>query len=146
MGCLTVRQRGFALVALLPYALGALAVAGLLYAAYRWVDGNWETTAGIAEGKRLMADQLQPQLDACDRSLGQANVRIATQSAAIQQQAQAQAEAAKAAQRLAEAARQANAGARAQSDRLNELIRKGVGPGDCPAGRALAEIRKGWQK
>jgi len=41
------------MITLLPYLIGAILIAGGVFAGYQYVDNNWQTDAGIAEGKRL---------------------------------------------------------------------------------------------
>lgn len=138
-----LRQRGNIILDLLPYIIGAAVVAGLLYGAYRWVDDTWQTTAGITEGKRLEHDVMQPKLDSCNVDLGDANTKLATQSASIAAAASAaQAQAANA-KKLADDARKANAGVVTEIQRLGTVIAQGTQTGTCPAGAALAKVREG---
>lgn len=137
------RQRGFAIVTLVIYAAIAAACVGMVYAAYRWVDTTWQTTAGIAEGKRLEHAAMQPQLDACNADLTDANLKMATQSASIAAAASAAKAQADIARRQAADARAAQADTRTEIQRLGDEIRTGAKATTCPAGSAVARVREG---
>lgn len=137
-------QRGMALVTLLIYMGIASACVSMLYGVYRWVDSSWETTAGIAEGKRLEHAALQPQLDACNANLADANVKLATQSASIAAAASAARAQADLARRQAADARAAQADTRTEIQRLGDALRAGPAAATtCPAGSAVARVREG---
>lgn len=58
-----MKARGALWLDLLPYFLGALALAGAVTWLYQLVDNHWATDAGIAEGKKRM----QPKIDALEK-------------------------------------------------------------------------------
>ena len=130
-----MNQRGFVWLPLLlqaaPYIAGALA----LWGAYEYVDSNWETDAGIARGKREAMAEVEPLLAAC---------RL--QELAVSDMVK-EGEARKA--KAADALKTAIAGtqkARTEAERLRVLAqapRPTGEPSACPAGDAVAEIRKG---
>ena len=136
-------QRGFAIVTLLIYAAVAAACAGMVYAAYSWVDDTWQTSAGIDEGKRLQQEVMQPQLDSCNADLTDANLKLATQSASITAAASAAKAQADIARRQAADARAAQADTRTEIQRLGDEIRTGAKVTTCPAGSAVNKVREG---
>lgn len=136
-------QRGFAIVTLVIYAAIAAACVGMVYAAYSWVDTTWQTSAGIAEGKRLEHAAMQPQLDACNADLTDANLKMATQSASIAAAASAAKAQADIARRQAADARAAQADTRTEIQRLGDEIRTGAKATTCPAGSAVNKVREG---
>ena len=137
------RQRGDVTTTVIVYIIVAAVVAGAIYAAYRWVDNTWQTTAGITEGKRREHAAMQPLLDACTRDLGDANTKITNQNAAIKAQAAAVDAAVKEGQRQAALARQATASKRTEIQRLNDAAKRREGSTTCPAGEAMQKIREG---
>lgn len=136
-------QRGSALITLVIYTAIAAAAVGTAYAAYRWVDDTWQTSAGIEEGKRLEHATLQPKLDACTTDLGDANAKLATQSASISAAASAARAQADLARRQAAEARAAQADTRTEIQRLGDALRAGPAATTCPAGSAVAKVREG---
>ena len=138
-----IRQRGSGLLILLAYAAIAAACAGMVYAAYSWVDGTWQTSAGIAEGKRLEHAAMQPKLDACKADLDDANLKLATQSASIAAAASAAKASADLARRQAADARAAQADTRTEIQRLGDALRAGPAATTCPAGSAVNKVREG---
>ena len=136
-------QRGFAIVTLLIYAAVAAACAGMVYAAYSWVDTTWQTSAGVDEGKRLEHAAIQPKLDACNTDRDDANLKLATQSASIAAAASAAKASADLARRQAADARAAQADTRTEIQRLGDEIRTGAKATTCPAGSAVAKVREG---
>ena len=136
-------QRGSALVTLLVYAASAAACLAIVWAAYRWVDTTWQTSAGIAEGKRLEHAAMQPKLDACNTDLKDANLKLATQSASIATAASAAKAQANLARRQAADARAAQADTRTEIQRLGDALRAGPAATACPAGSAVAKVREG---
>lgn len=46
------RQRGTIPLTLILYGMAALAILGLLYGVYAWIDSSWETSAGIERGRK----------------------------------------------------------------------------------------------
>lgn len=128
---------------LLVYLSVAAAGLGMIYGAYRWVDGTWQTSAGIAEGKRLEHEAMQPKLDACTADLGDANAKLATQSASIAAAASAARAQADLARRQAAEARAAQADTRTEIQRLGDALRAGPAATTCPAGSAVAKVREG---
>ena len=130
-----MKQRGFVWLPVLlqaaPYIAGALA----LWGAYEYVDSNWETDAGIARGRAEALAEVEPLLAAC---------RL--QELAVSDLVK-EGEARKA--KAADAMKTAIAGtqkARSEADRLRGLAqapRSSEAATDCPAGAAVAEIRKG---
>lgn len=138
-------QRGMALVTLLIYLAIASAAVGMVYGAYRWVDGTWQTSAGIAEGKRLEHEDMQPKLDSCNADLADANVKLAAQSASIAAAASAARAQADLARRQAAEARAAQADTRTEIQRLGDALRAGPAATTCPAGSAVAKVREGFR-
>ena len=137
-------QRGMALVTLLIYIGIASACVGVLYGAYRWVDGTWQTSAGINEGKRLEHAVMQPKLDICGADLADASLKLATQSASIAAAASAARAQADLARRQAAEARAAQADTRTEIQRLGDALRAGpAADTTCPAGSAVNKIREG---
>lgn len=136
-------QRGMALVTLLIYMAIASGCVGVLYGAYRWVDGAWETTAGVDEGRRLQRADMQPKLDICNADLADANLKLATQSASIAAAASAARAQADLARRQAAEARAAQADTRTEIQRLGDALRAGPAATTCPAGSAVARVREG---
>ena len=62
-----VNQRGIAWLPLIPYIVGALAFVGAATFVYQYVDNNWATDAGIAEGRKREHADLQPKIDELEK-------------------------------------------------------------------------------
>ena len=131
-------QRGFGWLSLIPYLVGAV----LVYGAYEWVDNNWVTDAGIAEGRKRAEDELKPPLAACNASLQAQGEQIATQNAAVKVlQAAGEAKVARATQGM-QAARSVAQKAQTEAQRLREAALAPIGQG-CAAAEAVKTIRSG---
>lgn len=137
-----MKARGFGLIELLIAAAAVSVVAALFWAAYKWVDNHFVTSAGIAHGRKLATDELQPKLDTCTSDLAKAHTAIQAQNAAIDGlRKESEAKTAAAAKQVAEAVK-ANAGVRTEIARLGNLIDQPVA-GPCPAATAVRSIREG---
>ena len=127
------RMGGFAFLPLLPYLAAALAIAGVLGATYY---------KGREAGKEVVRAELQPLLTACKGQVAALGDQIAAQNAAVE--ALRAAGAAKMARARAEYTKAAKSAQTAQNEaaRLREAALAPV-VSQCPAGEAVAEIRKG---
>ena len=138
----SMNQRGIAWIPMLlsavPYLVGGI----LLYGAYQWVDNNWVTDAGIAEGRKRAEDELQPLLTACEGRVKALGSQIETQNAAVAAlEAAGKAKVARATQGM-QVARSVAQTAQAEAARLREAALAPLGS-ECPAGEAVLKIRQG---
>lgn len=110
-----------------------IAVVVALVAAYQFIDNNWATDAGIAEGKSRAMEKVQPQLDAC---------RL--QELAVSDLVKEGEERRAKAQKGLQDARKSTERAASEAGRLRQLAsRPNVPASNCPAGEAVSEIRAG---
>ena len=112
---------------LLAYGLIALAILGSIAGLV-----GYERKAG-ADAVRA---ELQPQIESCKAAVAQQNAAVAALEAT------SKAKIAAASKGLAKAAT-ATAAARTEAERLRVAAKAGGAPTSCPAGQAVAEIRKG---
>lgn len=128
-----LRQRGIVLLSLVPYIVGALAVAVAFGATYY---------KGRVAGRAAATAELQPLLDACkgrERALG---TQIESQNEAVAAlEAAGKARQAKASAGIAEASKRAKS-AQDEAERLRQEAKKAP-TGACPAGEAVNEVRRG---
>ena len=150
-------QRGVIPIGLILYGLAALAVMGAVW----WVVDTWrDGRAAIVQlelagqecgryGQRGVVQcikLIKTDLADCEKREAALHALIAKQNAAVQaleksaQQAQARAKAA------ALAADRAATATLVERERLGALVLAGDAPGECPAGAAVAEVRKGLMK
>src|SRR3990167_2305280 len=127
-----MNQRGFVWLPILlqaaPYIAGALAFWG----AFEYVDSNWEPDAGIARGRAEALAEVEPLLAAC---------RL--QELAVSDMVkEGEARKARATDAL-KSAREGTQKARTEAERLRGLAAAPETLQVCPAGQAVAEIRRG---
>lgn len=118
-------QRGFMLYA----AIGAAAVIGALGVAL------------MIQGARL--DSAKAKLQTCQTAYETALESIKRQNEAVQAHAEAVKKATERARIASAAAAKAKVATASERKRIAALIASGSPKGDCPAGKAVAEARKG---
>ena len=125
-----MRQRGFIPLGLLGYGLLALGILG--------------TLAGIGysirkAGADAVRAELEPKIAACQTAVEAQNQAIAATKAEGDRRIAAAAKGAAQARRDAQ-------GAISEAERLRTITRTPAPAGSCPAGSAVAEVRKGFRK
>lgn len=140
------RSRGFVISpfiwSLLPYALGALAVAGAATVAYQYVDNRWATDAGIAEGRKRESAKLQPQIDQLRSQATALSAAVNACNAGVDEAKRAGRAAVDLGTQLLAEARKAGQAAQKAAARSDAIARGPAQPGrDCRD--AWAEIESG---